>query len=187
MAAAAAAGLVPPPLPHAFSGLNISLSPPNNTTTQPSSPGISPKHNSPKPTGQSRTNNSGQSKPSRKTKETTTSGKTDKSLESALEKLSKQVKEAKVAEEKQQNIISEKPQAPEESIKTESKPEVKDAVNEVETKENGEKQEEQRPVDGTTEKSPEISTSIEVPEGKVDMLLFVVVVLMIWKFLANLT
>lgn len=167
MAAAAAAGLVPPPLPHAFGGLNIGLSPPNNTTNQPSSPGISPKHSATKPTSQTRTNNSAPSKPSRKTKETTTSGKTDKSLESALEKLSKQVKEAKVAEEKHQKTISEKPQAPEESNKAESELEVKfTAVTEVERKENGEEQEKQRPVGGTAEKSPEISVSIEVPEGK---------------------
>ncbi|XP_050310463.1 polycomb group protein Psc-like [Anthonomus grandis grandis] len=97
MAAAAAAGLVAPPMSHAF-GLNIGLNPPTTIGQQPHSPGVSPKQpTSAKATGQSSprtssnvtlTSRSTPSPANKKPKESQ-----NKSLESALEKISSKAKE----------------------------------------------------------------------------------------------
>ncbi|XP_066144216.1 polycomb group protein Psc-like isoform X3 [Euwallacea fornicatus] len=105
IAAAAAAGLVPPPLPHGF-GLNIGLNPTGSIGQQPSNPGISPKHSSSTKLNNhtsSKANNNGQQnhqlqKAPKKTKEASTGVKNEKSLETALVKLSQsKAKEASVA------------------------------------------------------------------------------------------
>ncbi|XP_066255810.1 protein suppressor 2 of zeste-like isoform X2 [Euwallacea similis] len=105
IAAAAAAGLVPPPLPHGF-GLNIGLNPTGSIGQQQSNPGITPKHSGSAKlnnhTSSKATNNGQQNhqlqKVTKKTKEASTGVKNEKSLETALEKLSQnKAKEASVA------------------------------------------------------------------------------------------